>query len=67
MPVYELAGNAASVEELLVGWLERARVPVRGERWCSDAFVFPEWSRTSYRADLHGEPADPSATGCAGL
>ena len=29
--------------------------------------VFPKWSRTSYRAELHGEPADPSATGVHAL
>jgi protein archease len=57
--VYELAGDAASIEELLVGWLNDLVFLLEVEAAVCRRIVFPEWSRTSYRAELHGEPADP--------
>jgi SHS2 domain-containing protein len=57
--VYKLAGNAASVEELLVGWLNDLVFLFEADAVVCRRMVFREWSRTSYRAELHGEPADP--------
>jgi protein archease len=57
--VYELAGNAGSVEELLVGWLNDLVFLFEADAVVCRRMVFPEWSRTSYRAELYGEPADP--------
>jgi SHS2 domain-containing protein len=56
---YELVAEAGGVEELLVGWLNDLIYLLEGEGAVCRRFEFPEWSETSYRAVLHGEPADP--------
>jgi SHS2 domain-containing protein len=56
--VYELEGSAVSVEELLVGWLNDLVFLFEVDAVVCRRIVFLEWSRTSYRARLHGEPAE---------
>jgi SHS2 domain-containing protein len=60
---YALAGEAGSVEELLVGWLNDLVYLFEGERvvWCR--IELPLWEPTRYRALLDGEPADPDRHG----
>jgi SHS2 domain-containing protein len=57
---YDLAGEAGSVEELLVGWLNDLVFLFEADGVVCRRISFPEWSETSYRAELHGEPADPA-------
>lgn len=60
---YALAGEAASVEELLVGWLNDLVYLFEGEGVVCRRITFPQWSVTAYGAELYGEPADPSRHG----
>jgi SHS2 domain-containing protein len=55
---YELAGEAAGVEELLVGWLNDLVFLFEADGVVCGRIVFPEWSETAFRAELHGEPID---------
>jgi protein archease len=64
---YELAGEAANVEELLVDWLNGLLYLFEGERIVFRSIRFPVWSETHYRADLRGEPADARRHGLRGL
>ena len=64
---YELAGEADGVEELLVGWLNDLVYLFEGEGVVCRRIEFPEWSPTGYRAELHGEPADPVRHGVRGV
>jgi SHS2 domain-containing protein len=61
--VYELSGEAAGVEELLVDWLNDLVFLFEGGGTVCRRIVFPEWSPVRYRAELHGEPADPRRHG----
>ena len=56
---YELAGEARGVEELLVAWLNDLVFLLEGRRVVWQRIGFSHWSETAYRAELHGEPADP--------
>ena len=60
---YELAGEAGGVEVLLVGWLNDLVYLFEGEGVVCRRIRFRSWSETSYRAELHGEPADPDRHG----
>jgi SHS2 domain-containing protein len=55
---YTLAGEGTDVEELLVGWLNDLVFLFEARGIVARRIVFPEWSETSFRAELHGEPAD---------
>jgi SHS2 domain-containing protein len=60
---YELAGDASSAGELLVGWLNDLVYLFEGEQvvWCN--IEMPLWRPTCYRAVLDGEAADPDRHG----
>lgn len=60
---YELRGEADGVEELLVDWLNDLVYLFEGEGVVARRIQFPEWSETSYRAELYGEPAEPERHG----
>jgi SHS2 domain-containing protein len=60
---YELAGEAGGVDELLVGWLNDLVYLFEGEGVVCHRIGFPVWTPTAYRAELHGEPADPARHG----
>lgn len=60
---YEISGQASAVEELLVDWLNDLVFLVEGEGAVCRRIELPEWSETAYRAELHGEPADPDRHG----
>lgn len=64
---YELAGEAETVEELLVGWLNDLVYLFEGEGVVWRRLELPEWSPTRYRAVLRGEPADPDRHGLRDL
>jgi SHS2 domain-containing protein len=56
---YPLAGEAGDVEILLVEWLNELVYLFEGEGVVCRRFMFPLWSKTRFRADAFGEPADP--------
>ena len=56
---YPLAGDADSVETLLVEWLNELVYLFEGEGVVCRRFAFPVWSETRFHADAFGEPADP--------
>jgi SHS2 domain-containing protein len=58
--VYDLACQACSVEELLVDWLNELIFLVEGRRVLWRRIELAEFSETSLRAVLHGEPVDPA-------
>jgi len=60
---YELAGEASSIEELLVGWLNDLVFLFETQGAVCRRIGFPDWSRTGYRAELYGEPAGPARHG----
>jgi SHS2 domain-containing protein len=55
---YELSGEAAQVESLLVDWLNDLIFLFEGRGVVCRRFAFPEWSPTHYRAVAFGEPVD---------
>jgi SHS2 domain-containing protein len=57
---YELAGRAANVEDLLVDWLNDLIFLFEARGVVCRSIAFHEWGPTHYRAELRGEPADPS-------
>lgn len=57
---YELAAEAASIEELLVGWLNDLVYLFEGEGVVCRRVCFRSWAETAYVAELFGEPVDPS-------
>jgi SHS2 domain-containing protein len=64
---YELEGEAPDVEELLVDWLNELVFLVEGRQVVCRRIGLLEWSETAYRAELHGEPADPVRHAIRGL
>jgi len=64
---YELVGRADNVEDLLIDWLNDLVYLVEGRQAVYKRIDVRNWSETSYRAELHGEPADPERHGLRGL
>jgi SHS2 domain-containing protein len=56
---YELTGEAFSVEDLLVDWLNDLIFLVEGRGVVCSGISFAQWSPTGYAAALAGEPVDP--------
>jgi SHS2 domain-containing protein len=57
---YPLAGEADSVEPLLVDWLNDLVFLFQGRGVVCRRFSFLAWSETAYSAEAFGEPDDPS-------
>jgi SHS2 domain-containing protein len=56
---YPLAGEADSVEPLLVDWLNDLVYLFEGRGIVCRGFGFQAWKETLYRAEGYGEPIDP--------
>jgi SHS2 domain-containing protein len=57
---YELAGEARTVEALLVDWLNDLVFLFEGRGVVCRRFAFTVWTPTAYRAEAYGEDADPA-------
>jgi SHS2 domain-containing protein len=57
---YPLAGEADSVEPLLVDWLNDLVFLFQGQDVVCRRFSFLAWSETAYSAEAFGEPVDAS-------
>jgi SHS2 domain-containing protein len=55
---YEVAGEAETLEALLVAWLNDLVFLFQGEGVVCRRFAFAEWSPRAYRAEAFGEPID---------
>lgn len=55
---YPLAGDAGSVEPLLVDWLNDLVYLFQGRGVVCKRFAFSAWSETRYEAEAFGEPVD---------
>jgi SHS2 domain-containing protein len=55
---YELVGEGAGVESLLVDWLNDLIFLFEATGAVCRRIVVPEWTPKRYRAELYGEPAD---------
>jgi len=57
---YSVAGEADSVEPLLVDWLNDLVYLFQARGVVCRRFEFPAWSETAYEAEAFGEPVDPA-------
>jgi SHS2 domain-containing protein len=57
---YALAGEADSVEPLLVDWLNDLVFLFQARDVVCRRFSFSSWSDTAYSAEAFGEPVDPT-------
>ena len=64
---FELSGTADGIEPLLVDWLNDLVFLFQGEGVVCRRFTFPFWTETAYRAEAHGEAADPERHGLRDL
>jgi SHS2 domain-containing protein len=55
---YDLSGEAADAEALLVDWLNDLVYLFEGEGVVCSRFSFRKWSPNRYRAEAFGEPVD---------
>jgi SHS2 domain-containing protein len=64
---FELAGTADGIEALFVDWLNDLVFLFEGRGVVCRRFSFPVWKETAYRAEAHGETADPDRHGLRDL
>jgi SHS2 domain-containing protein len=57
---YPLAGEADTVEPLLVDWLNDLVFLFQARGLVCRRFAFSAWSETEYAAEAFGEPVDPA-------
>ena len=57
---YSVAGEADTVEPLLVDWLNDLVYLFQAQGVVCRRFEFSAWSETAYQAEAFGEPVDPA-------